>query len=102
MFEGEVLQIKRFSVEKLGKDYKEFAVKMRIVNVWKGPVEDYVIVRTAADENDCGFKFENGSSYVVYAIGGPIPHVTKCTRTSESNSTTAENDKKFLGPGEQP
>lgn len=102
VFEAEILQLKRFAIEKIGKDYKEFAVRLRIVRVWKGPVSDYLIVRTPAEKSNCGVKFEPGQTWVIYTIGGPIPLVTKCSRSSLSTSATAENDKEFLGPGQEP
>jgi hypothetical protein len=102
IFEAEVIQMKRFPIEKLGKDYKEFAVKMRIIKVWKGPIDDYIIVRTPAEKENCGFKFEIQKSYIVYALGGPIPLVTRCSRTAESDSVNAVNDRKYLGEGEIP
>lgn len=102
VFTGEVLQLKRFSLEPLGKDYKEFAVKMRVVRMWKGDIKNFIIIRTPAETKHCGIKFEPGQNWLIYAIGGPIPQVIKCSRTSLVNSITAQNDVKILGTGTVP
>jgi hypothetical protein len=98
VFEGEVVQLQRFGLDTLKAEYKEFAVKLRKIKVWKGSSDDYYIVRTPAEKSDCGFEFKMGESYVVYAVGSPIPLVTKCSRTAPSNSQGAKSDTIQLGP----
>lgn len=53
--------------------------------VWKGSVDDVATVRTARDSAACGFAFEEGKKYVVYAYEdeGNGLATGLCSRTHE-------------------
>jgi len=45
-------------------------VSLRVLRAYRGQLEPKVLVRTAHNEAACGFDFENGKDYLVYADGG--------------------------------
>jgi hypothetical protein len=89
VFSGEVTEITRQS---------GLAVKFKVYGFWKGQIGDEVIVRTAEDSGMCGFAFQVGKRYLVYASDtGNSLHTTICSRTSESNA-----DAKYLNKIKKP
>lgn len=72
-----------------------------VEQVWKGPVQPALTVTTARDDASCGYPFEVGQSYLVYATGhvsGLITHT--CTRNQPLAS--AGEDLAALGQGSVP
>src|SRR6266496_2084402 len=61
VFSGTVVTIDR----KPGDLY--VAVRFRITEIWKGSLSDEVTVFTGQGGGDCGYKFEVGQQYLVYA-----------------------------------
>lgn len=60
VFAGQVTKI-----EKL--DGGLLSVTLDVATVWKGVATKEVVVQTMGDEEACGFHFELGKSYLVYA-----------------------------------
>ena len=67
-----------------------FTVRFKVENVWKGEIQDDLIMSTGAKMNDdntstsssCDYRFEKGEKCIVYAYGiGKEMQVHKCTRT---------------------
>ncbi len=59
-------------------------VKFRNTTIYKGPKQARIVIRTGLGCGDCGYDFEIGSSYLVYAYtneDGDLETDT-CTRTS--------------------
>ncbi len=58
-------------------------LEVRIVPVrrWKGALPDTVTVRTANNSAACGFAFERGAEYLVYAAGEDALRASLCSRT---------------------
>lgn len=78
-------------------------VSLRLLAVWKGvPEGDRVTVSTASQSAACGFGFEKGKKYLVYAYdSGEMLTATLCSRTALLKQ--ADQDLAGLGsPVRQP
>jgi hypothetical protein len=79
----------------------ERLVSFEVASVWKGNVTERQVVRTAGDEAMCGYSFERGRDYIVYAYTAPEGLATAiCDRTRLV--TEAGDDLAAFGPGRQP
>lgn len=77
------------SVEKTA-DGDEFSVKVAVKNSWKGTASAEITIRTSAQSSMCGYFFEIGNEYVVYANGiADDLSVENCSRTG-ANPSKAE------------
>ncbi len=77
MFYGEVTEVNR--------QEDSVTVKLMVSRSWKGTVKREMIIRTAQNSAMCGFNFETGKKYIVYAVGTDDNLRTNlCTRTSSS------------------
>lgn len=58
-------------------------VKFDVSAVWKGPTAPTLVVRTANNSAACGYAFEAGAEYIVYAWQSAEAglHTNTCTRT---------------------
>ena len=76
-------------------------VSLRVSEVWKGPRRQTVVVDAAADSGSgCGYPFEEGREYLVYATGED-PSVSLCSETKPLSG--ADADLALLGnSGEKP
>jgi hypothetical protein len=79
-------------------------VTFAVQKVWKGAAEAQLIVTTARDSASCGYNFELGQDYLVYANqndgGGPALSVNLCSRTTILPQ--AASDLAALGEGQTP
>jgi len=75
---------------------------LRVSEVWKGPRQQTVQLTTdVADGVSCGYPFEEGQEYLVYAYGGQQDLVADgCTETKRLSEANA--DLTALGDGERP
>ncbi|MBI3010660.1 MAG: hypothetical protein HYY57_06740 [Candidatus Omnitrophica bacterium] len=80
----------------LGYPYKE--ATFRVITVWKGPSEPVVNVTTSFHSSMCGYDFQVGSEYVVYATEheGTVS-ANICSRTRLRHE--AQQDLEELGKG---
>ena len=70
-------------------------VTFEVESVWKGPREEVLNISTAEHEALCGFHFEAGREYLVFAFGEAQELFTNiCSRTALSR----EGDADGLGP----
>jgi hypothetical protein len=86
VFVGEVVEV----IEK--PDVYITEVKFKDVKSWKNEFKDAVSITTGRGGGDCGYEFEVGKKYLVYADGDKNKLSTNiCTRTSafESNKDVA-------------
>jgi len=86
VFVGEVVEV----IEK--PDVYITEVKFKDVKSWKNEFKDAVVIKTGRGGGDCGYEFEVGKKYLVYADGDKNKLRTNiCTRTSafESNKDVA-------------
>jgi len=75
-------------------------VTLRASEVWKGPRQQTVVVTTGDDSGSgCGYPFEEGEEYLVYATGKD-PSVSLCSDTKPLPE--ADADLEALGKGEAP
>ena len=97
VFEGQVTGIER---SKAGPDggAPELLVTLRVVRAWKGVDHEQVTVLTAGDEAACGYRFQDGKSYLVYAPPGePHLRVSLCSRTRPAAEAREEMDAMGVG-----
>ncbi len=88
-------------VQKVSRDAAESVVTLQVTGSWKGVSKAQKTVRTKADPEACGFSFEVGSSYLVYAYSrGPDTTTTSCTRSGRMSDVGA--DLSALGPAAAP
>ena len=89
IFSGEVVEIKESATDNYG-----VLVKFRVSKSWKGESTQEITIRTAKDSAMCGYNFEVGGKYLVYADGlKDNLSTTNCSRTSTFNP---KGDVKYL------
>lgn len=97
VFVGEATEMKVrrgiFGQSSIDPTTVEFAVS----EVWKGARQESITIRTVRSEVSCGFEFEIGLKYLVYARDG---QTGLCDRTALTNR--ASEDLAFLGDGQPP
>lgn len=75
-------------------------VDIRVEGTWKGVPCETVVVRTASDSAMCGYSFEEGKSYLIYAHRQQDALSTNlCTRTRPIDE--AGEDLAALGDPQQ-
>jgi hypothetical protein len=96
VFSGKVLEV----IKNPGE--YEVTVKLKVEKSWKGNVPRQITVSTATDSAMCGYNFEVGQSYLIYASGTNINNLQTniCTRTAKS--LQAKADLRVLGRGRIP
>lgn len=78
VFSGEVIEIK----DSLTDQYNVI-VKLKVAKAWKGKSNKEITITTAKDSAMCGYGFEIGKTYLVYANGQKDAlSVSNCSRTS--------------------
>jgi len=91
VFSGKVLKVER-DESGFGK-----IVTLRMLRSWKGIQARTVRISTADNSAACGYGFEVGRKYLVYAHGEEELHTNICTRTRRLEN--AGDDLDALGPG---
>ena len=98
-FSGEVVQIDRPSLALSGADRAK--VTFRVYESWKGPERRTLEVSTPVFEASCGYSFEEGQEYLVFAYGGQGHlKVDACGETERLSR--AGDHLAALGDGEVP
>ncbi len=88
VFSGEVLEI-------TSKDEWNVTVRIKVGKFWKGEFSQEIIINTNKESSMCGYAFEVGKKYLVYAYGAKDDlSTTNCSRTTGLSDT---KDIKFLG-----
>jgi hypothetical protein len=89
IFSGEVLEISESAA-----DENSLLVKLKVATSWKGKLNREVTITTAENSAMCGYTFEVGKKYLVYANGaeGSLM-VSSCSRTTNMSN---KNDVKYL------
>jgi len=89
IFSGEVLEISESSADK-----NSLLVKFKIAKLWKGELKREIIITTNKDSAMCGYGFEVGKKYLVYANGLKNElFVDNCSRTTNFSN---KGDVKYL------
>lgn len=80
-------------------------VTLKVEKWWKGGDTAQLTVTTNKDCASCGYGFQKGTKYLVYASGGekgkPL-RVSLCSRTATAKDAEKEGDFKELGDGTAP
>lgn len=102
VFKGSVIGVvdaKENSAMQSSADPIAFIIK--VDEIWKGINQTEVVVYTERDSASCGFTFEEGQEYLIYA-SKPDDHlrVSLCSRTTDLASAAA--DLSILGKGAEP
>ncbi len=99
VFSGEVVKIDPPSPWKSSATIETDT--FRVSEVWKGPEQRTLEVHTALFGASCGYPFEEGQEYLVYAYTGKQGlEVDLCNGTQRL--TEAETDLEVLGAGKKP
>lgn len=82
----------------LDKGAGHLKVRLHVDRVYKGPVDEQITVWTASNSAACGFHFEQGTRYLVYAheYEGQL-RASLCSRTQAV--ADAQADFRALGEG---
>jgi hypothetical protein len=73
-------------------------VKFRVEKYWKGVLTNEVTVVTGRGSGDCGYRFEVGAHYLVFAYGAGKKFGTNICQRTKGLAEAAE-DLKLLGKG---
>ncbi len=99
VFTGTVVDIKEPFRPMSSLDLVE--VTFQVGTVWKGPLDKTLMASTAISGASCGFRFQEGHDYIVYAWGEESDlRVGLCSRTGSLSH--AGEDLKQLGEGRSP
>ncbi len=82
-------------------------VTFDVAQVWKGPAERHIMIRTGTGGGDCGIDFRLGEDYIVYAYDAQDPPGTGSGLAANSCSRTdvladAQADLAAFGAGTAP
>ena len=98
VFAGKVLD-----VQPLEKGEYPVLVRVQVEANWKGADKPEMVLQTGPGYADCGFPFETGRRYLIYAFalkGEKNLIATICSRTK--GLADAQEDLDALGPGLKP
>ena len=101
VFAGEVTDIDKPRL--ITSSLDPMTVTFRVSEAWKGTERGTVNVETAIEEASCGYPFNEGESYLVYASKGTSSgglEVALCSSTKPLSE--ADADLAALGPGAAP
>ena len=77
VFSGEVTSIV------LNESNYYYEVTFQVFDVWKGEMQDQIVILTAIDSAMCGYSFQNNNEYLVYGYNYSSEfHTNICTRTN--------------------
>ena len=94
MMEGEMVTM-------MGGNTATATATLRVSEVWKGPERQTMQIGTAPNDGvSCGFPFEEGKEYLVYACGKQDPEASGCSETKPLSEAGA--DLASLGDGQKP
>ena len=95
VFSGEVVDL-----QNTGMFGPRDTVTLRVSEVWKGTDQGTLEVSTPSQGSACGYAFEEGQEYLVYAYGKQDLKVDACGGTTHLSK--ADEDLALLGNGEKP
>lgn len=105
VFRGRVTAV---SQEQTARGFRVQRVTFEVDRAWKGPVTSTMTVYTGAGGGDCGYNFQQGADYLVYASQSQSDEFLPanafatgiCSRTRPI--AQAGDDLAALGPGNPP
>lgn len=98
VFSGTVIEVEIITGDPPGL-WDTLAATFQVGRVFKGQAGSEIVVHTAKDSAVCGYNFERGQSYLVYAGRGlgDKPSTSHCSRTRLLSQ--ADEDIRALTPG---
>ena len=89
IFSGEVIEVYESSADK-----NSLLVKFKVAKLWKGELKREIIITTNKESSMCGYGFEVGEKYLVYAkrLKNDL-FVDNCSRTTNFSN---QGDVKYL------
>lgn len=88
IFTGKVISMEKTT------DGNYWLVRLTVQTTWKGTGTSEITIKTALDSAMCGYGFEDGKEYLVYAHGTAADlNVGNCSRTASMSENT---DVKYL------
>ncbi|WP_169082941.1 hypothetical protein [Paenibacillus sp. PL91] len=101
VFEGTATSIKPSSISLFPSQAKAVKASFRVNEVWKGHVAPTLEVLTANGSDSCGFEFQEGERYLVYAAStGKSMELSLCSGTMLHSE--AHEHIEWLGSGSMP
>ncbi len=79
------------------KPWLDSAVQFQVDTVWKGAVAENLVIAVVGANEACGFEFDVGEEYLVYADGPPFYGTSWCAGTM-----IFDGDVAHLGEGRAP
>jgi len=76
----------------------QYVVHFEVSKTYRGDVAREVVIHTNDQESACGYDFETGHDYVVYAFSGKdgVVSTGRCTRTHEVTSRAGDADIQWM------
>jgi hypothetical protein len=97
VFSGETIKLEKIP------GTRDLIATFAVEEFWKGELAATVEVRTAMDGASCGYNFQIGAAYLVYAFKAPNGLSTGlCGGNGYRYDTFAKDQIKFLGKGKVP
>ena len=94
MMEGEMVTM-------MGGNTATATATLKVSEVWKGPERQTMQIGTAPNDGvSCGYPFEEGKEYLVYASGKQDLEASGCSETKPLSEAGA--DLALLGDGQKP
>ena len=101
VFTGRLLSARALTPNHPNPELRDREVTFEVGGVWKGPVRNRIRIRTATESSMCGYDFEQGVVYLVYAYADRGHLQTDiCTRTTPLRH--AAKDLRAFGPPRKP
>ncbi|HMB90782.1 MAG TPA: hypothetical protein VKP65_08040 [Rhodothermales bacterium] len=95
VFLGQVIKTRR---DGSGINKGNLFATIRILQIWKGDLEEEVVIETGPNSAACGVPFQKGQEYLVYAsVSAGHLRTHLCTRTTQAKN--ADADVEALGDG---
>jgi hypothetical protein len=71
---------------------------VRVLERWKGSPGDTVTVYSGASDLECGYQFESGAEYLIYANARPgsVLTTSSCNRTMMTSEKRADEEMREL------
>lgn len=104
IFTGQVIKIKKVRVKlSSGDEWHNYRVTFKVDRYWKGSDNSEVVVFTGVGGGDCGIRFRNRESYIVFAHTFEDKlHTGICTFTADSRYVANIIKGLNLGEGRHP
>ena len=86
VFTGTVTKVETIDTGRGGRTFPQVAVRFDVDDVYKGRSGAKTVIETAESSAACGYTFEEGVTYLVYAFdpseASGAPTTSLCTRTA--------------------